>query len=92
MRSRRFDTPGVPPYSRASPSAPFSAGTSSSRTLDRPVKRWLALALGLSVALAGLAFLAIRGTTRDPREQIGARSRAALEQVLVEAERKSSDR
>jgi hypothetical protein len=92
MRPRRFDTPGLPPYPRASPSAPFAAGTSSSRTLDRSVKRWLALALGLSVALAGLAFLAIRGTTLDPREQIDARSRSALEQVLVDAERKGAER
>jgi hypothetical protein len=56
------------------------------------VKRWLALALGLSVALAGLTVLAIRGTTPGPREQIGAGSRAALEQLLVDEERKGADR
>ena len=87
MRARRFDTPGAPPYPPATPSAPFAPGISSSRALDRSVKRWLALALGLSVALAGLGLLAIRGTTPDPRERIDARSRAALEQALVDAER-----
>ncbi len=54
--------------------------------------RWLALALGLSLALAGLSFLAIRGTTPDPRESIDARSRAALEQALVEGEREGAAR
>jgi hypothetical protein len=56
------------------------------------VTRWLALALGLSVALAGLSFLATRGTTPAPREQIDASARAALERVLVEAEREGSGR
>ncbi len=47
----------------------------------------MALAVGLSVALAGLYFLATRGTTPDPRERIDARSRATLERVLVDSER-----
>ena len=92
MRARRFDTPGVPPYPRATPSSPFVPGISSSRALDRSVKRWLALALGLSVALAGLTLLAIRGTAPDPRERIDARSRATLERVLVDAEREGPGR
>ena len=92
MRTRRFDTPGVPPYPRATPSSPFAPGTSSSRVLDRSVKRWLALALGLSVALAGLIFLVTRGTAPDPRERIDARSRATLEGVLLDAEREDAGR
>ena len=92
MRLRRFDTPRVPPYPRATPSSPFAPGTSSSRALDRSVKRWLALALGLSVALAGLSFLVTRGTAPDPRERIDARSRATLEQLLVDAEREGAVR
>ena len=59
--------------------------------LDRSVKRWLALALGLS-ALAGLIFLATRGTAPDPRERIDARSRTTLEQVLGDAEREDARR
>ena len=60
--------------------------------LDRSVKRWLALALGLSAALAGLIFLATRGTAPDPRERIDARSRATLEGVLLDAEREDAGR
>ena len=56
------------------------------------MKRWLALALGLSVALAGLHLLVTRGTTPDPREQIDARSRDALERVLSDAEREDAAR
>ena len=56
------------------------------------MKRWLALALGLSAALAGLIFLATRGTAPDPREQIDARSRATLERALLDAEREDAGR
>lgn len=56
------------------------------------MKRWMALSVGLSVALAGLYFLATRGTTPDPRERIGAGSRATLERVLVDAERAGGGR
>jgi hypothetical protein len=60
--------------------------------MERPVKRWLALALGLSVALAAFTLLAIRGTTPAPREQIDSSSRAALERVLVDSEREAAGR
>jgi hypothetical protein len=56
------------------------------------VTRWLALALGLSVAHAGISFLATRGAAPAPRERIGGSSRAALGRVLVEAEREGSGR
>jgi hypothetical protein len=58
--------------------------------MDRPVKRWLALALGLSVAVAALALLATRGT--GPREQIDSSSRAALERVLGDSEGEGAGR
>ena len=91
MRARWFDTPRVRPYPRATP-RPRSAQGPRAPGLGGSVKRWLALAVGLSVALAGLTLLATRGTTPDPREQIDARSRRSLERALVDAERESGER
>jgi len=92
MHLPRFDTPGARTYSRATPRPRTTPRAPNARDLDRPVKRSLALALGLSVALAGLYLLATRGTTPDPRERIDARSRATLERVLTDAEREVAPR
>jgi len=52
------------------------------------LKRWLAPILGLTAALAGLALWLARGSPPpEPREQIGAPSRAGLDRALAEGER-----